>query len=152
MLNEKVTVTICGKAYNLRTDNASSLIRQGEEADRRITEYCRRSQRMTHAFSPCWISWGISTPRTPSGIPTPRRTPRWSALRRRARRLSRKTSCSPPKTSCSQRTAPPSRSYAGNTPSLKAKTPSSPKRSAKPTSAPSRTPAQRRSLKSPSRP
>ena len=41
MLNEKVTVTICGKAYNLRTDNASSLIRQGEEADRRITEYCR---------------------------------------------------------------------------------------------------------------
>ena len=37
MLNEKVTVTICGKAYNLRTDNASSLIRQGEEADRRIT-------------------------------------------------------------------------------------------------------------------
>ncbi len=36
-----MTVTICGKAYNLRTDNASSLIRQGEEADRRITEYCR---------------------------------------------------------------------------------------------------------------
>ena len=31
MLNEKVTVTICGKAYNLRTDNASSLIRQGDE-------------------------------------------------------------------------------------------------------------------------
>lgn len=41
MLNEKVTVTICGKSYNLRTDDASSLLRQGEEADRRITEYCR---------------------------------------------------------------------------------------------------------------
>ena len=41
MLNEKVTVTICGKPYNLRTDNAAALLRQGEETDRRITEYCR---------------------------------------------------------------------------------------------------------------
>lgn len=41
MLNEKVTVTICGKPYNLRTDNAAALLRQGDEAERRITEYCR---------------------------------------------------------------------------------------------------------------
>ena len=41
MLKEKVTVTICGKPYNLRTNDAAALIRQAEESDRRITEYCK---------------------------------------------------------------------------------------------------------------
>ena len=41
MLKEKVTVTICGKPYNLRTNDAAALRRQAEESDRRITEYCK---------------------------------------------------------------------------------------------------------------
>lgn len=154
MLNEKVTVTICGKAYNLRTDNASSLIRQGEEADRRITEYCREmslSKDDACVFTVLDLLGDLDSANAQRDSYAKKNAALVSTAEKGAKALE-ETSSSPPKTSCSQRTAPPSRSYAGNTPSLKAKTPSSPKRSAKPTSAPSRTPAQRRSLKSPSRP
>lgn len=41
MLNEKITITICGKPYRLRTDNSRQLISMGEEIERRITEYCQ---------------------------------------------------------------------------------------------------------------
>lgn len=41
MLNEKVTVTICGKTYNLRTNDTEAIKRHAAEADRRISEYCK---------------------------------------------------------------------------------------------------------------
>ena len=41
MLNEKVTVTICGKPYNLRTNDTEAIKRHAAEADRRISEYCK---------------------------------------------------------------------------------------------------------------
>ena len=41
MLNEKVTVTICGKTYNLRTNDTEAIKHHAAEADRRISEYCK---------------------------------------------------------------------------------------------------------------
>ncbi len=40
MLNEKVTVVICGKNYRLRTDNSKQLFAAAADVDSRITGYC----------------------------------------------------------------------------------------------------------------
>ena len=40
MLNEKVTVVICGKNYRLRTDNSKQLFVAADYVDARITGYC----------------------------------------------------------------------------------------------------------------
>ncbi|MDE7363122.1 MAG: hypothetical protein K2N38_14460 [Oscillospiraceae bacterium] len=41
MLNEKITITVCGKNYKLVTDNSAMLVEAARDLDRRITEYCR---------------------------------------------------------------------------------------------------------------
>ncbi|MDE6726468.1 MAG: cell division protein ZapA, partial [Oscillospiraceae bacterium] len=46
MLNEKVTVVICGKNYRLRTDNAKQLYAAATDVDVRITEYCGADHNM----------------------------------------------------------------------------------------------------------
>ena len=40
MLNEKITITICGKNYRLKTDNSEQLIAAAKNVEDRITEYC----------------------------------------------------------------------------------------------------------------
>lgn len=40
MLNEKITITICGKNYRLKTDDSNMLVLAAADVERRITEYC----------------------------------------------------------------------------------------------------------------
>lgn len=156
MLNEKVTVTICGKAYNLRTDNASSLIRQGEEADRRITEYCREmslSKDDACVFTVLDLLGDIDSANAPAGFLREEER-RAGQHRGEGREGSRgKQAARLRKRAARKGQRPPSRSSAGSTPCLKAKTaPLTRKRSRSQQERAARTPAQRRSLKSPSRP
>ena len=41
MLNEKVTISVCGSSYRLKTDNARQLISDAGEIEKRISDYCR---------------------------------------------------------------------------------------------------------------
>ncbi len=41
MLNEKITITVCGKNYRLVTDNSGLLIEAAKDVERRIEEYCQ---------------------------------------------------------------------------------------------------------------
>lgn len=41
MLNEKITITVCGKNYKLVTDNSAVLVEAARDLERRIVEYCR---------------------------------------------------------------------------------------------------------------
>lgn len=154
MLNEKVTVTICGKAYNLRTDNASSLIRQGEEADRRITEYCREmslSKDDACVFTVLDLLGDLDSANAQRDSYAKKNAALVSTAEKGAKALEENKQLASENELLAKDSAALAELRREHT-ELEGKTPSSPKRSAKPTSAPRRTPAQRRSLKSPSRP
>ncbi|MDE6733303.1 MAG: cell division protein ZapA, partial [Oscillospiraceae bacterium] len=46
MLNEKVTVVICGKNYRLRTDNSRQLFAAAADVDMKISAYCDNDRNM----------------------------------------------------------------------------------------------------------
>lgn len=46
MLNEKVTISVCGKSYRLRTDDARLLTSMAAEVEKRITDYCHANGSM----------------------------------------------------------------------------------------------------------
>ncbi len=44
MLNEKVTISVCGSSYRLRTDDAQLLKNMAAEIEKRITDYCHANE------------------------------------------------------------------------------------------------------------
>lgn len=44
MLNEKVTISVCGSSYRLRTDDAQQLVSMASELEKRITDYCHANE------------------------------------------------------------------------------------------------------------
>ena len=47
MLNETVTITICGKNYRLKTDNSAQTVAAAKDIESKISEYCSESLRVT---------------------------------------------------------------------------------------------------------
>ncbi|MDE7229700.1 MAG: cell division protein ZapA, partial [Oscillospiraceae bacterium] len=47
MLNEKVTITICGKNYRLKTDNSEQTVAAAKDIEERISGYCSESLSVT---------------------------------------------------------------------------------------------------------
>ena len=61
MLNEKVTISVCGSSYRLKTDNAKQLISDAGEVEKRISEYCRNIDYIEKADAAVFTSLDLMT-------------------------------------------------------------------------------------------
>ena len=61
MLNEKVTISICGYSYRLRTDNAKQLISMSAEVEKRITDYCAANDAMEKTDATIFTALDLAT-------------------------------------------------------------------------------------------